>query len=57
MERKQVNSIKKYTDKELTGLQVRLNGGDYSASWMKKHFRQLIAYAIWQNSLPGGFRK
>jgi hypothetical protein len=57
MREKKVHVVKKYTDKELVKLRVKLNGGDWSESWIRKHFRQLIDYAEWQNGLPGGFRK
>jgi|TARA_R100000458_G_C8138950_1_gene150947 hypothetical protein len=43
------NEIKKYTNDELLKLQIKLNSGSYSKSWMKLHFRQLITYAKWCN--------
>jgi len=49
MNTNKTNIVKKYTEEELTKLQVKLNGGSYSDSWLKKHFRQLIEYARWVN--------
>ena len=41
--------IIKYTNKHIQNMQTKFISGDYSASWYRKHFIEMMRYIKWVN--------
>lgn len=43
------DEVHKYTNKDIEKMQVKFNSKDYSSTWYRKHFLEMMRYIKWLN--------
>ena len=41
------SDFKKYTQKDIQKMQIKFNSRNFSESWYRKHFRDMMLYINW----------
>lgn len=44
-----MNPPKKYSNKDIEKMQIKFNSKNYSDSWYRKHFLDMMIYIKWVN--------